>query len=59
MVVLGWLDDKHELSPRAKFAGAVVHRHHGRGCRRADYTLRPQILLFSYVITILWILDQG
>lgn len=55
MLSLGWLDDKHELSPRAKFAGqlliaAVVA---ATGVR---ITLFVPNLLFSYGITILWIL---
>jgi UDP-GlcNAc:undecaprenyl-phosphate/decaprenyl-phosphate GlcNAc-1-phosphate transferase len=55
MLLLGWLDDKHELSPRAKFAGqlliaAVVA---ATGVR---ITLFVPNLLFSYGITILWIL---
>jgi UDP-GlcNAc:undecaprenyl-phosphate GlcNAc-1-phosphate transferase len=55
MVLLGCLDDKHELSPRAKFAGqllvaAVVA---ASGVR---ITLFVPNLVFSYGITILWIL---
>jgi UDP-GlcNAc:undecaprenyl-phosphate GlcNAc-1-phosphate transferase len=55
MVLLGCLDDKYELSPRAKFAGqflvaAVVV---ASGVR---ITLFVPNLVFSYGITILWIL---
>ena len=55
MLLVGWLDDKHELSPRAKFAGqllvaAVVA---GSGVR---ITLFVPNLLFSYTITVLWLL---
>jgi len=55
MLWLGWLDDKHELRPRAKFAGqfliaALV------AASGARITLFVPNLLFSYAITILWIL---
>ncbi len=55
MGILGWLDDKHELHPSAKFAGqflvAMVVALTG-----IRITLFVPNLLFSYVITILWIL---
>jgi len=55
MLWLGWLDDKHELSPRAKFAGqlfiaALV------AASGARVTLFVHSALFSYAVTILWIL---
>jgi UDP-GlcNAc:undecaprenyl-phosphate GlcNAc-1-phosphate transferase len=55
MVVLGWLDDKHELKPLAKFAGqfliaAMV------ALARVRITLFVHSTVFSYAITILWIL---
>lgn len=55
MLLVGWLDDKHELRPRAKFAGqfliAVLVAASG-----ARVTLFVHSLSFSYAITILWIL---
>jgi UDP-GlcNAc:undecaprenyl-phosphate GlcNAc-1-phosphate transferase len=55
MGFLGWLDDKHELSPASKFGGqflvaAVVA---WAGIR---ITLFVPSVAFSYAITILWIL---
>jgi UDP-GlcNAc:undecaprenyl-phosphate GlcNAc-1-phosphate transferase len=55
MLWVGWLDDKHELKPRAKFAGqlliaAVV------AATGARITLFVPSVVFSYAITILWIL---
>jgi UDP-GlcNAc:undecaprenyl-phosphate GlcNAc-1-phosphate transferase len=55
MVCLGWLDDRHELRPAAKFTGqfliaAVVA---AAGVR---ITLFVPNVLFSYAVTILWIL---
>jgi UDP-GlcNAc:undecaprenyl-phosphate/decaprenyl-phosphate GlcNAc-1-phosphate transferase len=55
MVALGWMDDRWELKPAVKFggqllvAGAVV----GAGVR---ITLFVPSLLFSYGVTVLWIL---
>jgi len=55
IVVLGWLDDKHELRPLAKFAGqafiAVLVAATG-----VRITLFVPSLVFSYVITIVWLL---
>jgi UDP-GlcNAc:undecaprenyl-phosphate GlcNAc-1-phosphate transferase len=55
ILAIGWLDDKYELRPRAKFAGqflvaALV------ALSGARITLFVPSLLFSYTITILWIL---
>jgi UDP-GlcNAc:undecaprenyl-phosphate/decaprenyl-phosphate GlcNAc-1-phosphate transferase len=55
MLCLGWLDDKHELPPGAKFAGqwlvaAVV------AASGARITLFVHSVFFSYAVTILWIL---
>lgn len=55
ITLLGWLDDKHELKPLPKFIGqfliallvAVV-------CKRITLFVHSEI--FSYVITILWLL---
>ncbi len=55
MTALGLLDDKYELRPRAKFAGqllvAVVVAAAG-----ARITLFVHNVVFSYAITVLWIL---
>jgi UDP-GlcNAc:undecaprenyl-phosphate/decaprenyl-phosphate GlcNAc-1-phosphate transferase len=55
VVILGWLDDKHELRPASKFAGQllVALAVAAAGVR---ITLFVPNLLFSYVITVLWIL---
>ena len=55
MLWVGWLDDKRELRPRAKFAGqlAVAALVAATGAR---ITLFVPSLIFSYAITILWIL---
>ncbi|MEW6302033.1 MAG: MraY family glycosyltransferase [Verrucomicrobiota bacterium] len=55
MVVLGWLDDKHELKPAGKFTGQFVIAAlvAASGVR---ITLFVDNLLFSYAVTILWIL---
>lgn len=55
MVALGWLDDKHELRPAAKFAGQVLIATlvAVAGVR---ITLFVPSLPFSYVVTVLWIL---
>jgi UDP-GlcNAc:undecaprenyl-phosphate GlcNAc-1-phosphate transferase len=55
VLLVGWLDDKHELRPRTKFAGqfliaALV------AASGARITLFVPNLLFSYAVTILWIL---
>jgi UDP-GlcNAc:undecaprenyl-phosphate GlcNAc-1-phosphate transferase len=55
MLILGLLDDKHELSARAKFIGQVgiSAMVAGAGVR---ITLFVPSLVFSYTITVLWIL---
>ncbi|PWU19577.1 MAG: hypothetical protein C5B50_06350 [Verrucomicrobia bacterium] len=55
MIFVGVLDDKHELRPSFKFAGqlAVAAIVAASGAR---ITLFVPSLLFSYAITILWIL---
>ena len=52
---LGWLDDRHELRPPAKFAGQFFVAALVAACG-ARITLFVPNLLFSYSITILWIL---
>lgn len=55
MVVLGWIDDKRELKPGAKFAGqfTIALLVAAAGVR---ITLFIPNLVFSYLITIFWIL---
>ena len=55
MLILGILDDKHELPPGAKFAGqlAIAFLVAASGIR---ITLFVPNHIFSYAITILWIL---
>ena len=55
MVLLGWWDDRHELRPAVKFAGqfAVAMLVATAGVR---VTLFVPSLLFSYAVTVLWIL---
>jgi UDP-GlcNAc:undecaprenyl-phosphate/decaprenyl-phosphate GlcNAc-1-phosphate transferase len=55
MVLLGWLDDKHELAPLPKFIGqlAIATLVAVAGVRITLFVEHP---LFSYIITILWIL---
>lgn len=55
ILVVGWLDDKHELRPAAKFLGQllVAVLVAATGTR---ITLFVHSIWFSYAITILWIL---
>jgi UDP-GlcNAc:undecaprenyl-phosphate/decaprenyl-phosphate GlcNAc-1-phosphate transferase len=55
MLWVGWLDDKHELKPRAKFVGQflVAALVAATGAR---ITLFVPNVVFSYAITILWVL---
>jgi UDP-GlcNAc:undecaprenyl-phosphate GlcNAc-1-phosphate transferase len=55
MLVVGWLDDKHELRPSAKFGGQLLIGAlvAASGVR---ITLFVPSIVFSYAITILWIL---
>jgi UDP-GlcNAc:undecaprenyl-phosphate GlcNAc-1-phosphate transferase len=55
MLWVGWLDDKHELKPRAKFAGQLLIAALV-AATGARITLFVPSLIFSYAITILWIL---
>ena len=54
MLILGWLDDRHELSPLAKFSGQflIALLVAAGGVR---ITLFVPSLIFSYGITVLWI----
>ena len=55
MVVLGWLDDRHELRASAKFAGQVLIAAlvAAAGVR---ITLFVESVWFSYIVTVFWIL---
>ncbi len=55
MLLLGWIDDRHELSPKIKFTGQflIALLVAAAGVR---ITLFVPNLFFSYAITILWIL---
>ena len=55
MVLLGWLDDKHELRPALKFGGQLLIALlvAAAGVR---ITLFVHSQIFSYAVTILWIL---
>ncbi len=54
MLVLGWLDDLHELRPLPKFAGQflIATLIAAAGVR---ITLFVPSVVFSYVVTVLWI----
>lgn len=54
MLVLGWLDDRHELAPLPKFAGQflIALLVAAAGVR---VTLFVPSLAFSYAVTVLWI----
>ena len=54
ILVVGWLDDKHELRPGAKFAGQflVAALVAATGTRLTLFVPSP---IFSYAVTILWI----
>jgi UDP-GlcNAc:undecaprenyl-phosphate GlcNAc-1-phosphate transferase len=55
MFFLGWLDDKHELKPAAKFSGQLLIAAlvAASGVR---ITLFVPSMVFSYAVTLLWIL---
>jgi UDP-GlcNAc:undecaprenyl-phosphate GlcNAc-1-phosphate transferase len=55
MTLLGWLDDRHELRPATKFAGQLLIATlvAAAGIRITLFVPSP---LFSYTVTILWIL---
>jgi UDP-GlcNAc:undecaprenyl-phosphate GlcNAc-1-phosphate transferase len=55
MLLLGWIDDKHELSAKKKFAGQFFIALLVAACG-VRITLFVPNILFSYVVTILWIL---
>ncbi len=54
MMILGWLDDRHELAPAPKFAGQfLVALLVAAGSIRI--TLFVPSLAVSYLVTVLWI----
>ena len=55
IVVVGWLDDKHELSPLPKFVGQALIAGLVASAE-VRVTLFVPSLVFSYAITVLWIL---
>jgi UDP-GlcNAc:undecaprenyl-phosphate GlcNAc-1-phosphate transferase len=55
MLLLGVLDDKHELRPAAKFAGQLLIAF-SVAAAGVRITLFVPSLIFSFAITILWIL---
>jgi UDP-GlcNAc:undecaprenyl-phosphate GlcNAc-1-phosphate transferase len=56
MLIVGVLDDKHELRPRIKFAGQLLVAFLVAACG-ARITLFVPNVWFSYAITMLWILS--
>jgi len=55
ITLLGWLDDKHELKPLAKFAGQLlVALAVAVACKRITLFVHSEI--FSYAVTVLWLL---
>lgn len=55
ILVLGWLDDKHELKPHYKFGGQLLVAF-ATAIAGVRITLFVESSAFSYVVTILWIL---
>ncbi len=55
MLLVGLLDDKHELSPPVKFGGQLIIAFIVAACG-TRVTLFVHNALFSYAVTILWIL---
>jgi len=55
ITILGWFDDKHELKPLPKFLGQfLIALLVAVACKRITLFVHSEI--FSYAITILWIL---
>jgi len=55
MVVLGWIDDRHELKPAAKFGGQLIITL-AVAFSGVRITLFVPSVAFSYGITLLWML---
>lgn len=55
ITLLGWLDDKHELKPLAKFIGQLlVAIAVAAACKRITLFVHSEF--FSYAVTVLWLL---
>jgi len=55
ITILGWFDDKHELKPLPKFIGQfLIALLVAVACKRITLFVHSEV--FSYAITILWIL---
>jgi UDP-GlcNAc:undecaprenyl-phosphate/decaprenyl-phosphate GlcNAc-1-phosphate transferase len=55
ITILGWFDDKHELKPLPKFLGQfLIALLVAVACKRITLFVHSEV--FSYVITILWLL---
>lgn len=55
MLLLGWLDDRHELKPAHKFAGQFLIAS-AVALAGVRITLFVPSVVFSYAVTVLWIL---
>jgi UDP-GlcNAc:undecaprenyl-phosphate GlcNAc-1-phosphate transferase len=55
MLLLGWLDDRHELRPAPKFAGQFLIAS-AVALAGVRITLFVPSLLFSHAVTVLWLL---
>ncbi len=55
MVILGWLDDRHELSPAVKFGGQFLLTA-AVAASGVRITLFVPSVVFSYAVTMLWML---
>ncbi len=55
MLLIGWLDDRHELRPAHKFAGQFLIAS-GVALAGVRITLFVPSFIFSYAVTVLWIL---
>ena len=55
ITILGWLDDKHELAALPKFIGQfLIALLVAAACKRITLFVHSEI--FSYIITVLWLL---
>jgi UDP-GlcNAc:undecaprenyl-phosphate/decaprenyl-phosphate GlcNAc-1-phosphate transferase len=55
MLLIGWLDDRHELKPAKKFAGQFLIAS-AVALAGVRITIFVPSALFSYAVTVLWIL---
>ena len=57
VTLLGWLDDRHELSPLVKFAGQLLVAFAvAAACKRITLFVHSET--FSYAVTVLWLLTM-